>query len=142
MPLSYVPATREDADVIFSMCKQLIDSYEDVETIDYEKVIAWVRKKIDDNIGKYTCVTQNGEKVGYFSLQPGREEAELDDLYVLPEYRGKGIGTEVLSYCISRVKTPVFLYVFRKNTGAIKLYERMGFSVAEEVGTTRLIMRR
>ena len=71
-----------------------------------------------------------------------REETELDDLYVLPTFRGKGIGTEILSYCISQMNTPIFLYVFRKNTGAIKLYERMGFLMAEEVDDTRLIMRR
>jgi ribosomal protein S18 acetylase RimI-like enzyme len=82
------------------------------------------------------------EKVGYFNLKKGTEEAELDDFYVLPEYRGKGIGTKVLSYCISQTNTPIFLYVFRKNTDAIRLYTRFGFSVSEEIGNTRLIMRR
>lgn len=142
MSLTYQNASAEDAPVIFSMCKSLIDTYEDISQIDYDKVIKWVQQKIDKNICHYICVMLDDEKVGYFHLQQEAEEAELDDLYILPKHRGKGIGTKVLSYCIDRTETPIFLYVFRKNTGAIRLYTRMGFSVSEEVGNTRLIMRR
>ena len=142
MPLSYVPATEEDIDVIFSMCKELIDTYEDVTQIDYEKVISWVERKISSHIREYTCVMLGTEKVGYFRLIPGKYETELDDFYILPEYRGKGIGTKVLSRCIAQTKMPIFLYVFRKNTGSIQLYSRMGFCVSEQVSDTRLIMRR
>lgn len=140
--ISYTPASEEDAPVIFSMCKTLIDSYEDISAIDYNKVLSWVEQKIYKNINNYSCVMLGNQKTGYYCLSLGEREAELDDLYILPEYRGKGIGTKVLSDCIALAKTPIFLYVFRKNTGAIQLYNRMGFCVSEEVGTTRLIMRR
>lgn len=140
--LSYQKASAEDAPVIFSLCKALIDEYEDLSQIDYDKVLKWVEKKIVDHIGDYTCVMSSDEKVGYFHLEQGKYEAELDDLYILPPYQGKGVGTKVLADCIARTDTPIFLYVFRKNTGAIRLYRRMGFTVSQEVGSTRLIMRR
>ena len=140
--ISYRPASMEDAPVIFSLCKTLIDTYEDVSAIDYDKVISWVEQKICKNISSYNCVMLKNQKVGFYCLSRGEREAELDDLYILPEYRGKGIGSKVLFDCIAQTKTPIFLYVFRKNTGAIQLYNRMGFYISEEVSATRLIMRR
>ena len=135
-------ASMEDAPIIFAMAKDLIDTYEDVETIAYEKVIAWVFDKICQNITDYRCVFKDGVKVGYYRMIPGVTETELDDLYILPEFQGQGIGTAVLRNCMEATHKPLFLYVFKRNLGAIKLYLRMGFSISEEVGNTRYILRR
>lgn len=139
--ISYQSAQQEDIPVIFAFAKELIDTYEDVSSIDYEKVLCWVCNKIEKNITHYQCIFYDGVKVGYIHIIPGKEETELDDLYIYPEFRGQGIGTAVLTQCIDTIKTPLFLYVFRKNIGAINLYSRIGFSISEEVGKTRYIMR-
>ena len=140
--LTFRAAEQEDIPVILAMSKALIDQYEDVASIDYPKVLQWVQNKITENIRQYRCIYANKEKVGYFRLILGETETELDDLYVLPAFRNQGIGTAVLQHCISITHTPIFLYVFKKNTEAIKLYSRIGFSVSEEVGKTRYILRR
>ena len=67
---------------------------------------------------------------------------ELDDLYVLPEYRRRGIGTMIIEKCCSESDLPIFLYVFSGNTGAVSLYQRLGFRITESVGGTRYIMQR
>lgn len=140
--LSYDCATQEDVPVIFAMAKDLVDTYEDVSTIDYEKVTRWMLMKISENISEYRCVFSEGMKVGYYRLSKEAEQTELDDFYILPPFQRRGIGTAVLQYCIATANTPMYLYVFRKNIGAIKLYSRNGFSVSEEVGETRYILRR
>ena len=142
LKLSYAPATHEDVSVIFAMAKDLIDTYEDVAAIDYDKVIQWVFHKICRCITDYQCIFADGVKVGYYHLAMEDGEAELDDLYILPEFQGTGLGTAVLNRCITETPTPVFLYVFKRNERAIKLYSRMGFSVSQEVRNTRYIMRR
>ena len=38
------PAEPEDEEVIFQLNRALIDRYESVETIPYEKVLDWVRR--------------------------------------------------------------------------------------------------
>ena len=83
-----------------------------------------------------------GTVAGYYHLIPGAEKTELDDFYILPPYRGRGIGTRALKDCIQRAAGPLFLYVFSRNAGAIRLYERMGFQITETVGETRCIMER
>lgn len=140
--ITYQAAGQEDIPAIFSMSKALIDQYEDIASIDYQKVLQWVQNKITENIRLYQCIYANGEKAGYFRLILGEMEAELDDLYVLPAFRNQGIGTAVLQHCVSITHTPIFLYVFKNNSEAIKLYSRIGFSVSEEVGKTRYILRR
>lgn len=142
MKLSYTCATEEDIEAVFSFCRELILSYEDLEHIDLDAVLAWVRRKLAKQIGEYTCVWQNGEKVGYFHFTPSQGEMELDDLYLFPAYRGQGIGTAVLEHCLASTKLPVFLYVFCRNTRAVALYERMGFAVVQTIPNSRYRMRR
>lgn len=143
MNLQFIPAENADIEIIFSMLKELIDAHEDLASISYEKVLLWCRRQIEENIGSYTCILADGEKAGWFFLSPSDDgRMELDNFYVLPDFRGRGIGTAALKHCFARTGKPVFLYCFTQNTRAVNLYSRMGFSVIETVGNTRCIMQR
>ena len=142
MELNYVRASGADVEAIFALSKALIDRYEDVESIDYDKVLQWVRRKIDAQIGEYQRVLMDGDLAGYVHFHPDGERMELDDLYILPEYRGRGIGTAVVEKCCAETEKPVYLYVFRRNEGAVRLYRRLGFEIVQEVGGSRYIMQR
>ena len=66
MILTYGKASLDDADRIYKLSKSLIDEYEDVEAIEYDKVLRWVRNKIIGSIGEYTAVFADGVKAGYY----------------------------------------------------------------------------
>ena len=134
-----MPADSSDISAIFVQAKNLIDRYEDIASIDYDTVMAWVNRKITQNISQYTVVLLGNEKCAYYHLC---EDGELDDLYVLPGFQNTGIGSQILEKCISASDKPIYLYVFSRNTRAIAFYERFGFSVRETVGKTRMIMGR
>lgn len=142
MELKYERASGADMEAIFALSKALIDQYEDVESIDYDKVLQWVRRKIEAQIGEYQRVMMDGSLAGYVHFHPDGERMELDDLYILPEYRGQGIGTAVVEKCCAETEKPVYLYVFRRNEGAVRLYKRLGFEIVQEVGGSRYIMQR
>lgn len=137
MNLQFTVADASDIPVIFSQAKDLIDNYEDVTAIDYDRVLAWVKRKIESHICEYCCVVADGQKAAYYRLC---DDGELDDLYVLPVFQGQGIGSEILKRCIAESKADMYLYVFRDNVRAIAFYERFGFSVQKTVGHTRFIM--
>lgn len=139
MRLTYWQAEDGDISAIFAQAKALVDAYEDVTTIDYDKVLAWMERKITKQIGSYTRVCLDGTVCAYYRLT---EDGELDDFYVLPRFRCQGIGSEILERCIAQSPVPLWLYVFTANKGAVALYQRFGFRVTETVGTTRVIMRR
>ena len=139
MKLEFVTADESDIPVIFLQAKSLIDTYEDLTSIDYERVLAWLNRKITQNISQYTAVLHNGQKCAFYRMC---EDGELDDLYVLPEYQNLGIGSEILKKCIRENHKNIHLYVFSRNIRAISFYKRFGFIKHETVGTTRLIMER
>lgn len=140
--LKFEAARAEDADIIFALCRELIDTYEDLTAIDYDMVLSWVERKIRTRIGEYTCIRLGAQKAGFYRLSSDGDCMELDDLYILPPFRGQGLGTAVLKKCCAETSGPVFLYVFTGNRGAIRLYERMGFRITQSVGKTRSIMQR
>ena len=140
--LAYTQAKAEDIDIIFSQCRQLIESYEDMSCVDLPKVLSWMRRKIETQISSYTCVWENGCKVAYFHLSEDTDGTQLDDLYVLEAYRNRGIGTRILECCVEMAREPLYLYVFTGNLGAIRLYERFNFAVTRQVSPTRVIMTR
>ena len=142
MELTFQRARQEDVDVIFRFNRDLIDRYEDVQSIPYEGVLSWVRQKIEDNIGSYTRIYADGHHAGFYRFIPNGEKMELDDLYIFSEFQNRGIGTRILEKCCSETSRPVMLYVFSRNTGAWKLYQRMGFKIRETIKNTRYIMVR
>ncbi len=141
--ITYQTATVCDIEPIYRLCKQLIDDYENLESIDYDKVLKWVRKKIESSIDEYTAVFVSGEKAGYYRFYQNEEgQHELDDLYIFPEYRNRGIGTEIIQKCCLSVNAPVMLYVFIKNEKAVALYKRLGFEIIRTVNNSRYIMKK
>lgn len=55
----------------------------------------------------------------------------IDDVYVMPEFRGRGIGKKLIVECLNKMKGAgakvVRLQVLTENKVAIKLYEKFGF---------------
>lgn len=142
MQLTYQSAGPEDVPILYGLCKQLIDTYEETEQIDYEKVLRWVGRKIETQIDAYTVIFADGQKAGYYHFYWNAEKLwELDDLYIFPEFQNQGIGTAILQKCCACGK-PVMLYVFQKNQRAAALYQNMGFEIVKEIGKSRYIMKK
>lgn len=141
MQLTYEPARAEDAPVVFAFARELIERYETDPDLDLEMALGWTKRKIEKRIDEYTRVLCDGEVAGYYRFAPDGDKMELDDLYVLPEYRSRGVGTAVLRRCLAQGK-PIHFYVFTGNARAVALYEREGFHKAEDVSPTRMIMAR
>jgi len=143
MNITYNKATNVDIEPIYAFCKKLINDYEQLDSIDYTKVMNWVRKKIENSIDQYTVIYANGKKAGYYHFYKNNDgQFEIDDLYVFAEFQNKGIGSAVIKKCCSSVNEPVILYVFINNKRAISLYKRLGFQVTETIHNSRYIMKR
>ena len=76
----------------------------------------------------------DGKKVGDFWFYRNPEEPGrifVYDVMIVKEYQGQGIGTFSFSIIQKRLKalgvSKIGLHVFAHNTGAIRLYERLGF---------------
>lgn len=143
MLLTYAVADNADIQPVYQLCRQLIEDYENIERIAYDKVLNWVHKKIETSIQEYTVIYADGKKAGYYHFFKNEDaQFEIDDLYVFPEYQGKGIGSTVIRKCCAEVNEPVILYVFIRNTRAVSLYKRLGFEVVKKIKDSRYIMKK
>ena len=86
-------------------------------------------------------VAEDGEVIAFLSVEVHREEREyiyLDDFSVTEAYRGRGIGSELIRTAevyAEEIGIPaVTLHVEKTNTSAMRLYERMGYSVFRDDG--------
>jgi len=137
-----VKASKEDIEAIFSFNEELIKQYENTAEIDHNRVMGWVRRKIENFIDDYQVIKYNDEKVGYYYFHKNKKKMELDDFYIFLKYRNQGIGSYILNKCIKDSNLTIFLYVFIKNTQAISFYEKHGFVMIEAINETRCIMQR
>lgn len=67
--------------------------------------------------------------LGLLGLQP---PDRLEQLYVVPEAQGQGVGTALLDLAKRLRPRGLQLWAFESNTAAHRFYERHGFVVAEQ----------
>lgn len=89
------------------------------------------------SLGQVWLLEQDGRVGGYivltigFSMEYGGRDAFVDDLFVLPGFRGRGLGRcgldALLAECRRRNVRAVHLEVGRTNKRAKKLYSKFGF---------------
>lgn len=88
--------------------------------------------------------TPVGFGVYYFTFSTilGKKGLHLDDLYVMPEYRGRGIGGAVLSHLASLALEKdcgrFEWWCMRTNTPALEFYEKIRAERLEEITVLRL----
>ena len=62
---------------------------------------------------------------------------ELEKMYILPNWKGKGIGKAALQEAINRIgkfkKAMMFVGVVDSNIGAISFYEKFGFKYHDKI---------
>ena len=93
--------------------------------------------------GAFHVVVLDGEPAGRLYVHRGDGELRIVDISLLPEYRGNGIGTSLLRDLLAEADEAgkrVTIHVERLNP-ALRLYERLGFSVAEDKGVYLFLER-
>lgn len=128
-------AERKDCALILSFIKELA-KYEHLENevVATEKLLEeWI---FDKNKAEVLFVLEEGKEVGFalyfhnFSTFLGRAGIHLEDLFVLPEYRGKGYGKAILKklaqITVQRGCGRLEWCCLDWNTPSINFYESIG----------------
>jgi ribosomal protein S18 acetylase RimI-like enzyme len=140
--LSFCPITPDDYDIVERM---IIDFYNagnpDAKTPFMTD--SKVRKTIAQTLThpdhlKIIVFRSELHVVGYailsafWSNEYGGLVTIIDELYVIPEYRNRGIGTLFIRQLIDAKETVALqLEVFHDNERAFALYKRLGFEIVD-----------
>ena len=148
MELRIEPARPEDVPLVLELIRELAEYEKEPdaarataqqirealfgERAAAEAVIAWV----DGEAAGWALWFQN------FSTWTGRPGLWLEDLFVRPRFRRRGVGRELLTYlaslCLQRGYGRFEWSVLDWNTGAIEFYESLGAEAMGEWTTMRV----
>ena len=107
----------------------MIEEIKDIKLI--EKLFKEYKEKYNPIINDYTFILsykENNKYVGFLIYQLVYESAEIIDIFVLDEYRNKGIGKALINKMLDNKKIEkVTLEVKKDNKNAIMLYNSLGF---------------
>jgi ribosomal protein S18 acetylase RimI-like enzyme len=89
----------------------------------------------------YYFISLDEKPVGYLMLNveeaqsesKGAEYMEIQRIYLLKEFKGLGLGAQLIRFSMQQAKklgkSKVWLGVWEENAEAIRFYEKMGFAV-------------
>ena len=118
-------ATSEDADAIgglFVRARDLMPYLPRIPDGDRPKVGGWIVERHE------VWVSDENGVVGFAGLALGW----LDHLYVDPALQSRGIGGALLDHSKALQPAGLQLWVFQKNEGARRFYERHGLELVQE----------
>lgn len=99
---------------------------------------------VDNSIPKwqsqYQMIVVNNLVVGNVLVTPYEDGSLLDEIYIEEGYRNQGIGSSILENIVNQY-SPLYLWVYKENKKAIRLYEKFGFEIWKET-ETRFLMKR
>jgi ribosomal protein S18 acetylase RimI-like enzyme len=75
------------------------------------------------------------EKIGRLIVNRNAADLKLIDISLLPEFRGSGVGTKIITDLQSEAgekNLPLTLKVARNNPSAFRLYQKLGFQTTGE----------
>lgn len=136
--------TRESiekyAEYIFN--SKEVSSMEEALRVSREEVEPWAKEALTSkNHHMYRVKDKKGNTVGWtwFEIVDEGSTAFLVYIFINPEFRRRGLATQVLDFFESEAKKlgakETVLYVFKINKSAIKLYEKAGYKVVDEVSS-------
>ena len=131
-------ATPDDHDLIYGLKVESVRPY-------VEKIWGWdedyQRKDFDGDFSRmeqFNVIEVDGRFVGFVQYYFEYPYFEVVEIHLLPEFRGKGIGSEILRYlqkvCIAHDRK-IRIGCFKENHRAKNLYQKLGFMQTEETDT-------
>ena len=122
------PATEKDLDQILKWETQTMNKVYRED----KKLLEKMRNEDKENLSSIKIITSDGKDIGMYQAYP-IDEGEwwyIAEIYLIPQYRGHGIGSSLIRKDISK-HDKLVLRVDPDNTKAMKLYKSLGFTVTK-----------
>jgi putative acetyltransferase len=125
------PATPEDADELAALHRAAMNGampgLADLHTPEEDR--SFVRDVV---LQEEVWVAEvDGQPVGFVALGSRAGAVYLQHLYVLPEHQRHGVGSELMAHAKTRRPDGFRLWVFQRNEGARRFYEKHGLQLVE-----------
>ncbi len=86
----------------------------------------------------YRVISLDGKDIGIISMAVEPDCVFVNNLYILPEHQGQGVGRKCMQVILERGRDlglTVRLQVLKVNPRAVAFYKRLGFTITDETDT-------
>ena len=135
MKIELIRASLKDAKEIWKMqvksFKNLLDKYQDFETNPASETILNIEMRLKQNFTFFYFIFIDNKKVGAIRVVDYKEKNKnkrISPLFILPEYRNKGIAQSVIKIC-EEIHGNINweLSTILEEKGNCYLYEKLGY---------------
>ena len=128
-----IDASINDIEIIKKYKLKIIFAYANkLNSEEKEKINNYVNETIPNEIDNYKNIVLNNNTVGSTLLTKKDGVILLDEIFIERQYRNKGVGTSVIKDIIASANSNIYLWVYKDNLKAIKLYNKLGFRINDE----------
>lgn len=125
-------SSKENIDILIKYkLNSIIEYASDLSNKELDEINTYVKDNVPKQIRNYKLINIDGNIVGCILVENKDDGVIIDELYIEEKYRNNGIGTDLINNVISN-NNIVYLWVYKLNVKAIKLYKRLGFKIIKE----------
>lgn len=110
----------------------ILDYAGDLNQAELDRINRYVDEQLSKQLDCYQNIVCGGVVVGSVLARQIDDGLLLDEIFIEKKYRGRGIGSSVIKNILSCSNDSVFLWVYKTNVDAIRLYRNLGFVVVDE----------
>ncbi|MGH3066750.1 MAG: GNAT family N-acetyltransferase [Gaiellaceae bacterium] len=125
-------ARSEDADALAAILRAALrtamPSLPELHTPEEDQ---WFLREVVLPNEEVWVVERDEQIVGFAALGSRQDVDYLQHIYVAPEHQRRGVGTELFKHAKERRPAGFRLWVFQRNEGARRFYERHGCRLVE-----------
>ena len=130
--IKLLPAIEDDLDLIIEAELYTTSAAYDTEELPQEIEDETIQDS-KDSLEHTRIITYDNKAIGILQAYELEGYWYIGEIYLVEEYRGQGIGKEVLEYEINNHRDmTICLNVYKNNTHAIELYKSLGFEITED----------
>lgn len=132
MKYELVKSSVSDIDKLINYKRNTLYEYaHDLRDDEITKIENYVKDTVPKLLDNYFNIVVDGKIVGCLLVTLKDDGVLLDEIFIEEEYRNFGIGTSIINKVIND-NDIVYLWVYKENVNAIKLYKRIGFNIIED----------
>ena len=114
--------------------RNIFDYAKDLPSEEVKKINDYVKNNIPKHIDEYKVIKINSMIAGCVLVTNHLDGVLLDEIFIEEEYRNRKIGTGIIKN-ILHDNDIVYLWVYKDNINAIRLYKKLGFNIENDTDT-------
>lgn len=132
MKYELVKANENDIELLINYKLNTILEYaNDIEEVEKKKINNYVKNEIPKQLVNYKLIKIKDNIVGCVLVRDYQDGVLLDEIYLENNFRNHKIGSQIINEILTK-NNIVYLWVYKDNKKAIKLYNRLEFKILEE----------